>query len=88
MTAAPQHVFASAVEQVWSCNLPAAASACRVPTLYIQAAGARPELGRLRELCPQLAIDRTVGAGHFNMLEVPEQVNAMIARFLATTPLS
>ena len=47
MTAAPQHVFASAVEQVWSCDLPAAASACRVPTLYIQAAGARPELGRL-----------------------------------------
>jgi pimeloyl-ACP methyl ester carboxylesterase len=85
MTAAPQHVFASAVEQVWSCNLTAAAAACRVPTLYIQAAGPRPELGRLGELCPQLAVGRTVGAGHFNMLEVPEQVNAMIARFLATT---
>jgi pimeloyl-ACP methyl ester carboxylesterase len=85
MTSAPQHIFASAVEQVWSCDLPAAASACRVPTLYIQAAGPRPELGRLGELCPQLAIGRTVGAGHFNMLEVPEQVNAMIAHFLATT---
>ena len=88
MASAPQHVFASAVEQVWSCDLPAAASACRVPTLYIQAAGPRPELARLGDLCPQLAIGRTVGAGHFNMLEVPEQVNAMIARFLATTTLS
>jgi len=87
MTSTPQHVFASAVEQVWNCNLPAAASACRVPTLYIQAAGPRPELGRLGDLCPQLAIGRTVGAGHFNMLEVPEQVNAMIARFLATTTM-
>jgi pimeloyl-ACP methyl ester carboxylesterase len=25
----------------------------------------------------------TVGAGHFHQLEVPEQVNAMIERFLA-----
>jgi hypothetical protein len=25
---------------------------------------------------------RTVGAGHSHQLEVPEQVNAMIARFL------
>jgi pimeloyl-ACP methyl ester carboxylesterase len=24
----------------------------------------------------------TVGAGHFNMMEVPDQVNAMIAAFL------
>ena len=87
MTSTPQHVFASAVEQVWSCDLPAAASACKVPTLYIQAAGPRPELGRLGDLCPQLVIGRTVGAGHFNMLEVPEQVNAMIARFLATATL-
>jgi hypothetical protein len=27
-------------------------------------------------------IGQTVGAGHFNQLEVPEQVNAMIERFL------
>ena len=26
---------------------------------------------------------QTVGSGHFNQLEVPEQVNAMIERFLA-----
>ena len=28
-------------------------------------------------------LGRTVGAGHFNMLEVPDQVNGMIGRFLA-----
>jgi pimeloyl-ACP methyl ester carboxylesterase len=28
---------------------------------------------------------QTVGAGHFIQLEVPEQVNAMIERFLAIT---
>jgi pimeloyl-ACP methyl ester carboxylesterase len=28
-------------------------------------------------------VGRTVGAGHFLQLEVPDQVNAMIERFLA-----
>jgi pimeloyl-ACP methyl ester carboxylesterase len=54
-----------------------------VPALYIQAARPRPELERFGELCPQLVIGRTVGAGHFHQLEVPDQVNAMIERFLA-----
>jgi pimeloyl-ACP methyl ester carboxylesterase len=84
MTSAPQHVFSSIAEDAWGCDLAAAASACRVPALYIQAAKAWPALDRLAALCPQLVFGRTVGAGHFNMLEVPEQVNAMIERFLAT----
>ena len=85
MTSAPRHVFASAIEQAWSCDLAGAAAACKVPALYIQAAAPRPELELLGELCPQLVIGRTVGAGHFNMLEVPDQVNAMIERFLAVS---
>ena len=60
-----------------------AARACTVPVLYIQAAGEKPELARFQELCPQAILGRTVGAGHFNMLEVPDQVNAMLSRFLA-----
>jgi pimeloyl-ACP methyl ester carboxylesterase len=84
MTAAPQHVLASAFEQAWACDLAAAAAACTVPALYIQADGQRGrELERFGQLCPQLAIGRTVGAGHFHQLEVPGQVNAMIERFLA-----
>ncbi len=31
---------------------------------------------------PQLMLGRTVGAGHFHQLEVPDQVDAMIDRFL------
>ena len=38
----------------------------------------------LRALNPVLRTGQTVGAGHFNQLEVPEQVNAMIERFLVT----
>jgi pimeloyl-ACP methyl ester carboxylesterase len=34
-------------------------------------------------MCPQLMVATTLGAGHFSPLEVPDQINAMIARFLA-----
>jgi pimeloyl-ACP methyl ester carboxylesterase len=53
-----------------------------VPFLYIAAGNVLPDLARLRELCPQVMTAQTAGAGHFNQLEVPDQVNAMIERFL------
>jgi pimeloyl-ACP methyl ester carboxylesterase len=40
---------------------------------------------RLRELKPDLEVGITVGAGHFHQIEVPQQVNAMIERFLAVS---
>jgi pimeloyl-ACP methyl ester carboxylesterase len=42
---------------------------------------------RLRELVPGLAYGQTVGSGHFCQLEVPDQVNAMIERFLTLQSL-
>ena len=51
----------------------------RVPVLVISAG--EPEAG-LAERIPDLILGRTVGAGHFVQLEVPDQVNAMIERFL------
>jgi hypothetical protein len=53
-----------------------------VPFLYLAAAPPLADLVRLRALNPQIVIGQTVGAGHFHQLEVPEQVNAMIERFL------
>ena len=83
MTAAPQHVMVSAGEEIWRFDSAAAAAACKAPVLNICAATPLPDLARLRALCPQLINGQTVGAGHFNQLETPEQVNSMIARFLA-----
>lgn len=59
-----------------------AVSALRAPFLYIDAGTPNVDLDRLRQLAPNLMLGRTVGAGHFHQLEVPDQVNAMIARFL------
>ena len=88
MLTTPRHVIASAWEQLRLVDGPGAARACKVPTLYIQAAGEKPELPRFQELCPHVVFGRTVGAGHFNMLEVPDQVNAMLSRFLTLNGLS
>jgi hypothetical protein len=58
-------------------------SACKVPILYIEDSGCcYSDLPLFSSLCPQLVIGKTVGSGHFSTLEVPEQVNSMIADFI------
>ncbi len=68
----------------------AAVAACGAPLLYIDAGTPNADLDRLADLSPDLTLGRTVGSGHFAQLEIPDQVNAMVARFLeiATTPWS
>lgn len=47
----------------------------------------RSDMSRFHEMFPDILPDilygKTVGSGHFCQLEVPEQINAMIDRFLA-----
>jgi hypothetical protein len=59
-----------------------AARACRVPIAYIAASNLMADLGQFKQLCPQLVTAQTIGSGHFSPLEVPEQVNAMLERFV------
>ena len=40
------------------------------------------DMARFHKLCLRLLYGKTVGSGHFCQLEVPEQINAMIDRFL------
>jgi pimeloyl-ACP methyl ester carboxylesterase len=58
-----------------------------VPVLSIGSAVPANSAADLRQACPAITIGQAVGAGHFIQLEVPDQVNAMIERFLSITGL-
>lgn len=87
MSSAPQHVMASAFGNIFACDTAAAAAKCKLPVLNITAAQPLTDLARFQELCKHLVNGQTVGAGHFHQLEVPDQVNAMIERFLKNLKL-
>jgi hypothetical protein len=83
-----QHVAISTIKNFMLNYDPVpAAKACKIPMAYISAdvplVNLARDLDRLQELCPQLVIAKTMLAGHFNTIEVADQVNAMIERFLA-----
>jgi pimeloyl-ACP methyl ester carboxylesterase len=85
VAAMPKHVLASAWQSILETDSVPAAKAlgdCALPVLFIGAARPLADLARLRELCPQVMVAQTAGAGHFCQLEVPDQVIAMIERFL------
>lgn len=87
MSSAPQHVVVSAFEGMRDYDPTEGGAGLEVPALYIEANEPQPrsDMVRLHEMLPQIQTGKTVGSGHFCQLEVPEQVNAMIDRFLAIT---
>ncbi len=84
MAATPQYVMVSAFEGLRDYDPAEAEGGLAVPSLYIAADEpvARSDLARFQSLTPKTLYGRTVGSGHFLQLEVPDQVNAMIGRFL------
>jgi pimeloyl-ACP methyl ester carboxylesterase len=84
MCAVPLPVARAVVERLTSWNGAGALALCDMPVLVLRSyASPRDEPTRLRQLKADVELGVTVGAGHFHQLEVPEQVNAMIERFLA-----
>jgi pimeloyl-ACP methyl ester carboxylesterase len=82
MTGLPPAVGAAALRAIYEFDGGGALGAVAVPLLTIGAATPTDTAAALRSACPTITIGQTVGAGHFNQLEVPEQVNGMIERFL------
>jgi pimeloyl-ACP methyl ester carboxylesterase len=77
------HVTSSLWEEsVLSWDDEAALRTCQVPFLYIDAGTPNADLARASELYPALMTARTIGSGHFSPVVVPEQVNAILDRFL------
>src|SRR5262249_51041553 len=86
MCRVPLPIAAAVIRGVAAWNGVGAFALCTVPVLLIRAGlGAEPDALRLRALRPDLEVGITVGAGHFHQIEVPDQVNAMIERFLAVS---
>ena len=59
---------------------------CDVPVLTISSAVPTNDAASLLAANSTMTLGQAVGAGHFLQLEVPEQVNSMIERFLAIVP--
>jgi pimeloyl-ACP methyl ester carboxylesterase len=84
MCSVPLPVARAVIQGVVSWNGVAALAMCSVPLLVLRSApGGSNDPSRLQELKPDTHFGMTVGAGHFHQFEVPDQVNAMIERFLA-----
>jgi pimeloyl-ACP methyl ester carboxylesterase len=84
--AVPQQQWIAHFETMFAWNDKAVdrLKACKLPILYIEDDGGRySDLALFSEVCPQLVVGKVVGSGHFPTLEVPDQVNAMIQRFIA-----
>jgi pimeloyl-ACP methyl ester carboxylesterase len=56
---------------------------CAAPMLYLDAGTPNAGVARIMEIQPGLILGRTIGSGHSSPLVVPDQVNAMVDRFLA-----
>jgi pimeloyl-ACP methyl ester carboxylesterase len=86
MCATPQRVLVPAFASIGEWSGEHIAGHVRCPVLLITAGDGLPaDLARTRELVAGLELGRTVGAGHFAHVFSPEQVNAMIDRFLAVS---
>lgn len=88
LTRASPLVFADIIESdlVWDGR--AAAASCTTPTLIVVADRPSMNVAEFAALVPTAFVGRTVGSGHFHQLVVPDQVNAMIDRFVELLPTS
>ena len=82
MAVAPQEVAGPAIAGLLDFDGPAALAAVQCPIASIGSDGPVNDAQEMKRINPNILIGQTLGAGHFNQLEVPEQVNAMIDRFL------
>jgi pimeloyl-ACP methyl ester carboxylesterase len=83
-TSCQKSVLVAAMEGLLAFDSAAAAAHVRCPLLYVGRGEPYADFERLRVLCPQLVIGQLVGCGHYFPLEVPEQLEPMVERFIST----
>lgn len=82
MMAAPSHVAANGLRGIVAFDGPAVAARCQVPVLHLAAASPFNPSHLMSQWLPNVVHGQTVGAGHNNQLEAPDQVNLMIENFI------
>lgn len=83
MCAVPPTIAVAGIRGILAWNGVAALLLCNVPLLILRSdTGGSNDPARLLPLKPDVHFGLTVGAGHFHQLEVPDQVTAMIERFV------
>ena len=87
-TAVPMEIAIPTVQAISAFDATAALQEIAVPVLTILSSAPMNDRASLLEASPTMTIGQTVGSGHFVQLEVPEQVNSMIERFLTAVPVA
>jgi hypothetical protein len=86
MTSVPNDIAIPLVQAIAAFDGMDALRSCQVPVVTIASAVPTNDAASLLEANATMTLGQTVGAGHFLQLEVPDQVNPMIERFLAIIP--
>jgi pimeloyl-ACP methyl ester carboxylesterase len=81
MMASPSHVAAAALRGILAFDGPSVAARCHMPALHLAASPLNPP-HLVSQWLPNVVEGWTVGTGHFNQLEAPDQVNAMVDSFM------
>jgi hypothetical protein len=82
----PQHVLQSGfVQHTSEYDAASFAARCKMPVAYIGSTHPLSDVAALRAAIPEIIVAQTLGSGHFSPVIVPNQINAMIERFLAYT---
>lgn len=82
MMKTPHQVMVSAFGAATTFDAADAASRVKAPLIYVSSGPWYTDVERFRSHAPQLVTAQAVGCGHYFQLEVPDQVNAMVGRFL------
>src|SRR5579859_1374107 len=87
MLAVPDHVAARMRDTVLGFDGGGAAAKCRIPALFLLADRPFTDAETLARLGGNWRVGQVVGAGHFIQMIAPDQVNAMVDRFLEVAGL-
>ena len=82
MAMTPHDIARPAIGGLVSFDGPAALAAVQCPIAAINADRPYNDVAEMKRINPRFMAGQTLGAGHFNQLEVPTQVNAMIEQFV------